>query len=345
MESNQPKNKQFPITAEGDVIAARQCARDLLLQVGFDRRFSEEVAIVVSELAANIVRHVGRGQVEIRIVHCDRERGVEIVAQDDGKGIEDVACALTDGFSTGTGLGYGLGAVNRLMDQLDIASVQQGVRGTQVRCVRWATKRHDNRWGATLGDIGICSRAKPGEVLNGDAYVVVHDQDSSLVAVIDGIGHGPGAHHAAMVARHYLETHSKEPLERLIAGASHSCQSTQGAVISLVKVHWAKNALEQIGVGNVDTRLLSQASASSLSSNRGILGTGSFSVRVNRKPWNPRDLLVLCSDGVNPSWEWRQFPEAPLLLAQQFARELFETAMRTSDDATVLVMKYVSEQV
>ena len=103
-------------------------------RLGFDARRAQELAIVVSELATNQVRHAGGGTIEI---HGTAER-VEVIASDDGPGIADLALALRDHHSKGQalhpdapkpgGIGCGLGAVYRLMDHVQVEDVPSGLR-------------------------------------------------------------------------------------------------------------------------------------------------------------------------------------------------------------------------
>jgi serine/threonine-protein kinase RsbT len=89
---------------------------------------SEAVALAVSELAANLVRYAEAGEVVLSPTTGSRGEGVEIESRDLGPGIANLELALRDGFSTGGGLGNGLPAVRRLMDEFEISSPSSGTR-------------------------------------------------------------------------------------------------------------------------------------------------------------------------------------------------------------------------
>jgi len=124
----------IPIHADADIVAARQAARELATRLGFSRTDLTVIATAVSEVARNIVRFAGVGQIAVELLDRPR-RGVQIVARDTGPGIFDVEQALSDGYSTYHGLGLGLPGARRLMDEF--AVVTEVGRGTTVTMTKW----------------------------------------------------------------------------------------------------------------------------------------------------------------------------------------------------------------
>jgi serine/threonine-protein kinase RsbT len=123
-----------PIHADADIVAARQAARELASRLGFSRTELTVIATAVSEVARNIVRFAGAGQIAVELLEQPR-RGIRVVARDTGPGIFDVEQALTDGYSTYHGLGLGLPGARRLMDEF--AVVTEVGRGTTVTMTKW----------------------------------------------------------------------------------------------------------------------------------------------------------------------------------------------------------------
>ena len=109
--------------------------RNLARTVGFDLTGQFLIACAVSELSTNIIRHVGRGQIILRMVQKDRVLGLEVEARDQGPGIEDIEKALQDHYSTKKGLGLGLSSVKRIMDYFHIQSAPN--QGTVIRAGKW----------------------------------------------------------------------------------------------------------------------------------------------------------------------------------------------------------------
>ena len=125
---------RIPIHADGDIVAARQAAREMAARVGFSRTELTVVATAVSEVARNIVRFAESGEIVVELLG-EPHRGVRVVARDSGPGIADVERALTDGYSTYNGLGLGLPGARRLMDEF--AVISQTGRGTTVTMTKW----------------------------------------------------------------------------------------------------------------------------------------------------------------------------------------------------------------
>lgn len=128
----------FEVRDPIDAVWIREHARKLCSRTGFNSRAAGELAIVVSELSTNIACHAGSGTVLARPISADGRVGVEVVARDAGPGIRDVARALQDGVSGRKGsMGAGLGAVNRLADDVDFVT---DATGTQITIRKWCNQ-------------------------------------------------------------------------------------------------------------------------------------------------------------------------------------------------------------
>lgn len=120
----------------GDVIAARQQARQLAEKLGFTGTDVTLIVTAVSEVARNIVEHAGEGTIELSIEGSSDagDAALVVVARDDGPGIPDLDAAMRDGYSTTGALGLGLPGARRLMDSFDVESAPG--RGTTVVMTR-----------------------------------------------------------------------------------------------------------------------------------------------------------------------------------------------------------------
>lgn len=127
--------KGIKVSEAVDVARAVIEARRLAETAGFRENEQYMVATAVSELATNIILYAVRGEVTIRVLDGNARKGIEIVAKDDGPGIEDIGRAMDDQFSTGGGLGMGLPGVKRLMNEFTIDSKRGS--GTTVTAKRW----------------------------------------------------------------------------------------------------------------------------------------------------------------------------------------------------------------
>jgi RNA polymerase sigma factor (sigma-70 family) len=125
---------RIPVQSDADVVAARQAVRELAAKLGFGGTDLTLIATAVSEVTRNIVKFAGSGEVVVELLGQPR-RGVRIVARDTGPGIEDVAKAMEDGYSTYDGFGLGLPGARRLMDEFGVVS--EVGRGTTVTMTKW----------------------------------------------------------------------------------------------------------------------------------------------------------------------------------------------------------------
>ena len=128
----------IPIASDADMVPARAEARALAEKLGFSRTDSTLIATAISEIARNIVVHVGRGEVLIRPIFEEDRYGILVVARDDGPGIRDIDAALTHGHTSGSGLGLGLPGARRLMDEFEISSAHAS--GTTVTMKKWRVR-------------------------------------------------------------------------------------------------------------------------------------------------------------------------------------------------------------
>lgn len=129
------RSDKLPVASDGDVVTVRQRVRALAVEHGFSLVDQTKIVTAASELARNTVVHGGGGIVEIDVLVEGPRRGIRLTFRDHGPGIPDLAAALRDGFTTGNGLGLGLGGARRLSNDFDIQSTPGD--GTVVRITRW----------------------------------------------------------------------------------------------------------------------------------------------------------------------------------------------------------------
>lgn len=130
------KQESYPINVQQDVVIVRQKVRLYAVEAGFSVVDQTKVITAASELARNILDYGGGGQMKLSLVKNDRNKpGVQLVFEDQGPGIEDIELALTDGYTTGGGLGMGLSGSKRLMNEFNLET-EKG-KGTRVTVTKW----------------------------------------------------------------------------------------------------------------------------------------------------------------------------------------------------------------
>ncbi|NVM22178.1 MAG: anti-sigma regulatory factor [Desulfobacterales bacterium] len=126
---------EVTIEREEHLLRARQAAREASSAMGFNLVDQTRLITAVSELTRNVYNYAGRGVVTLEKVEKNARSGLMVTVTDRGPGIADIELAMTDGYSTGGGLGNGLGGCQRLVDEFDIRS--KAGEGTVVKIVKW----------------------------------------------------------------------------------------------------------------------------------------------------------------------------------------------------------------
>jgi serine/threonine-protein kinase RsbT len=129
------KCETTPLQTEADIVRVRQVVRQWAIQQGFSLVEQTKMVTATSELARNTVVHGGGGTVQLEALTSGSRRGLRVSFVDQGPGIPDIAQAMTDGYTTGEGLGLGLGGAKRLVNEFEIVSSPGA--GTRVCITKW----------------------------------------------------------------------------------------------------------------------------------------------------------------------------------------------------------------
>ncbi len=129
------KTEVMPVRSGSDVVLARQRVRVRAAELGFNLVDQTKIVTAASELARNMVDYGGGGEVTLEEVTNGVRRGLRVIFEDHGPGIPDVELAMRDGYTTGDGLGMGLGGAKRLVNDFDIDS--RPGEGTRIVITRW----------------------------------------------------------------------------------------------------------------------------------------------------------------------------------------------------------------
>jgi Anti-sigma regulatory factor (Ser/Thr protein kinase) len=129
------KSDELPIRSSSDVVVVRQLVRTRAIEAAFSLVDQTRIVTAASELARNTLEYGGGGRARIEVLREGVRTGLRITFEDKGPGIANLELALTDGYTTGRGLGLGLGGARRLMNDFQIES--KPGEGTRVVVVRW----------------------------------------------------------------------------------------------------------------------------------------------------------------------------------------------------------------
>jgi serine/threonine-protein kinase RsbT len=129
------KTDSLPIRSSTDIVLIRQAVRKWSGELGFSLVDQTKMITAASELARNSLDYGGGGAVRLEVIENGIKRGLRLSFEDQGPGIPDIEQALTDGYTSGKGMGLGLGGAKRLVNEFEIAS--RSGEGTRVTITRW----------------------------------------------------------------------------------------------------------------------------------------------------------------------------------------------------------------
>lgn len=319
------------------VIVVKRKAQALAEQYGFNAKQSADISVAASELASNLIKHAKRGIFNIEFTREDSLIKISLETKDKGPGFTDSSNSIVDGVTTSKTLGAGLGSVHRLMDSLEIRS--DGIDGVTVRAEKSLSDQFKKEKVENPYDIAALSRSLPGLSVNGDAFVIIHDNNTTLFAVIDGLGHGQFAHKASASSRQYIEAHANMPLDKLMLGTSQACRATRGAVIGMGRLHWNSNIMEYVSIGNIEMRILERSAPFNSLLRRGIVGKSMPTPIVTKNVLEEENIIIVFSDGIETKWDSKVLRQKSLTRSSELARHLMHQYARDRDDATVMVIK------
>jgi phosphoserine phosphatase RsbX len=189
---------------------------------------------------------------------------------------------------------------------------------------------------------GVASSALPGQDESGDRHLVLTHAGNTLIAVIDGIGHGDEAAAAAKAAVATLESAPEEHVISLIRRCHEDLRGTRGVVMSLASIDSAQGLMTWLGVGNVHGVLVRAGvqppTMETLLLRAGVLGSQLPAIQAAVLPVGAGDVLAFATDGIRSEFAAGLSPlEAP----QHSAERILRRHSRGSDDALVLVARIV----
>jgi anti-sigma regulatory factor (Ser/Thr protein kinase) len=324
-----------PVTESSQPAAARRAATALAHDAGMDEPAVGKVALVVTELATNLVKHAKDGELLMRRLGAEGTDGIEVLSLDKGPGMSNVALSLGDGYSTTGSPGTGLGAVRRAAGVFDLYS-QRG-KGTAVVARVFTQRWTDSPYAQS---VGVVRQAMPGEVVCGDSWIARWFADGWVCAVADGLGHGVIASDAA---RAIIDAVRRAPSRlsptEIVEAAHQAAKPTRGAAFGVAVLDEAARVVGFAGIGNIAAVVINGVERRHLVSYNGIVGHEYRKVSEFSHPWKTRSVLLLLSDGIGTQWDLDRYPGLLARDPSLIAGVLYRDFTRRRDDATVVVLK------
>jgi anti-sigma regulatory factor (Ser/Thr protein kinase) len=324
----------FPVNEASRVAEVRREAGAIGKSLGLSESDLGRLAIMVTELATNQLKHARGGEILIDTYEDGTGEGIEIIGIDRGPGIRDLAESMRDGHSTAGSPGQGLGALKRQSDLFEIVSWPD--RGAVVVC-RIATKKLAKGTAAPKFVWGGVSIPLAGEEACGDAFSVRPHGDWLSVLVADGLGHGPVAAAASAAAvRSFSQCNGAMPTE-ILRTMHEALRPTRGAAVAVLRLE--QNGAHYAGIGNIAGAVLRSDGISRMVSMTGTAGITTTKIRAFDYPAGPGSLVIMASDGIVTSWSLDPYPGLSRAHPSLIAAVLFRDFSRGRDDATVVAIR------
>ena len=299
-------------------------------RLGFDDVKTGELALLATEVSRNVLLHGGGGEAIILGTRSDRGPTAGVLALDKGSGIQDVATALADGYSTAGTMGGGLGAMKRIASSLDIFTAKSGtIVFLELGDV------------ATNSPLQIAGMAVPypKERFCGDAWAYHRTPQRTLILLVDGLGHGFEASEAAQEAVEVFHRHLARSPREILSYMHDALKKTRGAAAGICEIKPAENRLTYAGVGNTVAVMLSSKVSRNLTSHNGTLGIAVPRIQEFQVEWPARAILVMHSDGLQTRWDLSSYPGLLARHPAVIGGALLRDFRRQRDDASVVVVK------
>lgn len=345
-EAANPYFEQFAVEVNepsqvGD--ARRQLAR-ILQRNGLSDNVQSNAAIVVNELATNLIRHTSGGEILFRLTHSDKTQFLDFWSIDRGPGISDLAKAQEDGYSTKGGAGTGLGALRRLSQEFDLFSIPAAASSPNAGTVIYSRLLGgvSPRNAASHFRFAGLSKPAPYEVECGDAWFAISEGDKLSLYMADGLGHGPLASHASEEGLLEFTANPFNTLDLMVSKMHQRLRTTRGAAVALLHMDGRGRTLSYLSVGNIAGifKPLGETRAKGLMANNGSIGLEYRKPISVTLPLEEDAVVILHSDGLQTRWRLEDYPGLQARSPGLIAGVLFRDFTRLRDDATIAVVRY-----
>ena len=339
-----------PIQSEAEGILLRSRLQAAARRMGFSEMHRENMVLVAAEMISNQIKYAGgRGMLQIW-----QQPGpmLDILALDFGPGIENLAQAQQDGYSSTKTLGKGLGSIRSLSHQSGIFTVPEVVgtsRGqTWHGCAFWSRfdPTHRSPSSSNAGkapvaksyfSVGLFARALSDDRYNGDRLYLEHVDKTLRWLHLDGLGHGEYAQQATNNLADLLFL--SPDVSQVINQVDRQLKSTRGAVAMLTHLDAGSMKGQILGVGDMSAYFYLNDKLQNITFAPGILGKEHKTPHVTPLVLKKQSTVITASDGIRRGWNETSFPSLLNQHPQLIAYVLGNIMGRVSDDQSLGIVR------
>ena len=354
---------------------ARRLVSALGRVLGFDETRIAQAALVVTELATNLLKHTAGAGGELILSPINEELASGVSGASAARGVSGARGAR--GVSSVTGargpsgancewgrfgldilaLDHGPG-ITKLGDCLRDGYSSAGSMGTGLGAIRRQSSVFDiysvpgqgtavfsRIWKSTPPDLlptfAVAAVCLPliGEQTCGDAWAMKSEHEAVRFMLADGLGHGPNAAAASGLAVDIFHKNALRPVEELLGLIHAGLRGTRGAAVAVAEVALIERVVRFAGVGNLCGLIVSGGRSRNMASHNGTAGVEARKIKAFTYPWPDDATLVLHSDGLGTHWSLEKYPGLVNKHPAIVAGVLFRDHQRPRDDSTVVVAK------
>lgn len=311
--------------------------RALAHTLTFNERQIGEIDIIVAEMASNLVKHAGGGQILVKLVRHNNNEGIELISIDNGKGIAEINKMLRDGESSKSTLGLGLGAMQRLSDTFQIYSLKNW--GTIILCRKYV-KGLALHIKPSIAEIRSVVIPKPGETTCGDRFFHIENKNHIKLFLADGLGHGAEAARAVQEAGIAFTNCQELYTPEILRYINSNVRKTRGLVGMVAIFDIAQKTWDICGVGNISIKMNGPTFSKNYMSYNGIIGLNLPRTMSSQQIIHEKgQYLIMCSDGLRSRWDTLKYTGIVRYDLTILASSLIKDFNRTTDDSSVAICK------
>jgi anti-sigma regulatory factor (Ser/Thr protein kinase) len=331
---------RFEVSEQSHIGACRRAAKQLAERYITDESVVGKISIIATELATNLTRHAGSGELLLQVLDDGALLQMEMLSIDRGPGMSDVDRCLKDGYSTGGTAGNGLGAISRLSTDFDIYSIENSgtivFSRTTLKKDSAATKPATPAW----FDMGAINLAVAGEIECGDTWRVASDDNNIAMLVVDGLGHGSRAADASQAAAKAFSDIPFNAPQQSMQNLHKALAGSRGAAAACAVLNKQNPSVDYAGIGNISSSVTINERSQGMVSHSGILGVQMHTNRQFSYAWPSGSPMIMHSDGLSARWTLSSYPGLSTRHPAIIAAMLYRDFARKRDDVTVLVARY-----
>jgi anti-sigma regulatory factor (Ser/Thr protein kinase) len=305
------------------------------VQAEFPQLKVAHLDLIVAEMTSNLDKYTNGGEVLCAVQGLGNDQYIEIIAIDNGPGINDLNHMLMDGVSSSSTLGHGLGSIKRMSDFFSIYSLK-GWGTILVSRLYKTDARTENRRIVVRGIVV----PKPPEKVSGDGFTYKFSERYFKLLLLDGLGHGVEANKAVEEAYStFKQCPASDPAD-IIRYMHPALKKTRGGVGTVVVYDREKDAYSVLGVGNISSKVMNNGDCKNVMPYNGIIGHNipntMTSHEISAKDYK---FIILCSDGIKSRWDVAKYPLIQRYDPIIIAAAIYKDFARQTDDMSVVIVK------